>query len=39
MPIRVCTRTHPHTYMQVSGSQGMSDPLEMELQLDVGAQN
>lgn len=39
VPIRVCTRTHPHTYMQVSGSQGMSDPLEMELQLDVGAQN
>lgn len=42
VPIRVCTRAHPHvhTYIQVSlEARGMSDPLEMELQLDVGAQN
>lgn len=41
----VCAHTHVHTparahmHAGVCGSQGMSDPLAMELQLDVGAQN
>lgn len=41
MCVCVCPYAYAHAHMHagVCGSQGMFHPLEMKLQLDVGAQN